>query len=373
MSEPGVSAGGRFTQLFGKPAQHHARAPGRVNLIGEHTDYNGGFVLPVAIPQATTIELTRIDSSEVRVASDQAPAEGVVTYRLGEEHRQHSWIDYVQGISAVLREHDLPVGGFDAHISSTVPLGAGLSSSASLLVALLRALRDGFALKLDDVELARLARRAETDFVGVPVGIMDQMACSLADEHHALFLDTRSLAFRRIPLPPAMGLVVVDSGVRHNHAFGEYRTRREECENACKLLGVTELRDISENELDRLSRLPPPLDRRARHVVTENARVVAAADALEKGDLATLGTLLNDSHTSMRDDYEVSVPAVDALVEAARAQPDVGGARLTGGGFGGAIVALASAERENEAAQATVRTYTKRYGGHARVVVPPQL
>ena len=227
------------------------------------------------------------------------------------------------------------VGGADIRIESTVPLGSGLSSSAALEIALLRAFRDAFTLPLDDVQMARLGQRAENEFVGAPVGIMDQMACTLAGDGQALFLDTRSLDWTLVPLPADAELVVLNSGVAHNHAKGDYRTRRAECEEAARQLGVAQLRDIDVQDLPRVMQLDERLGRRARHVITEDARVVAAVAVMRSGDLDALGQLFYASHDSMRDDYEVSIPEIDLIVDLARAIPEVYGARLTGGGFGG--------------------------------------
>jgi galactokinase len=347
-----------------------ASAPGRVNLIGEHTDYNEGFVLPIATPQRTTVHVATRGDRLVQVSSanlppDQATAE----YRLGEERRRGSWIDYVQGVTVALHEAGCSVGGFDGRIESDVPLGAGLSSSAALEIALVRALRLAFNLRLDDVEAARIGYTAETAFVGVPVGMMDQMAASLATADAALFLDTRSLVFERIPLPASAELIVINSGITHSHASGEYRIRRAECAEAARLLGVSGLRDIDPGRLETLS-LPPPLDRRVRHVVTENARVVAMRGALAAGDIEQAGTLMNASHDSMRDDFEVSIPEIDALVEAAREQPPVLGARLTGGGFGGCIVALVQAGHARTNAERIAAAYAERVHRTATIMIP---
>jgi galactokinase len=270
----------------------------------------------------------------------------------------------------VLRQNAHRLGGFDLHIESDVPLGSGLSSSAALLIAALRAFRQAFALPLDDVQLAQLAQRAEVDFVGAPVGIMDQMACSLADERAALFLDTRSLNFERVPLPPRLELVVIDSGVRHQHTGGGYRTRRAESEEAARLLGVTRLRDAPPEALDRLDSLPPLLARRARHVLTENARVLEAREAMLAGDLERLGRLFAASHASLRDDYEVSVPEVDLLVAVASRQAGVFGARMTGGGFGGAVVIAAAAGTSMRIGEAVASEFAACIGRPATVLVP---
>jgi galactokinase len=347
-----------------------ASAPGRVNLIGEHTDYNDGFVLPIATPQGTTVELRRRDDRLVAASSANMPeASRTIAYTLGEEQRTGGWSDYVAGVTAALRARGIDISGFDAAIASTLPLGAGLSSSASLEVALLRAIDSAFTLGLDPVTLATIAHEAETGLVGAPVGIMDQMAASLADAGEALFLDTRTRAFERLPLPRGASLIVIHSGVAHRHAAGDYRVRRRECEEAARLLGVPALRDAADASLARAD-LPAPIDRRARHVVTENARVLAAVAALRAGDARAFGTLMNASHASMRDDFEVSTPEVDALVEIAQREPGVFGARLTGGGFGGSIVALAQADAATAAAGRIAAAYERRTNIPPTILVP---
>jgi galactokinase len=343
-------------------------APGRVNLIGEHTDYNGGFVLPASIPQTTRVALTPDSSRKAEVFS--ATLGDRQCYLIGEEQPGRGWLDYVQGLTSMLLKAGHAVGGFAASVESTVPMGSGLSSSAALEISLLRALRDAFDLALSDEDLARLGQRAENEFVGAPVGIMDQMACSFADQSHALFLDTRTLGYERVPIPAGGALIVINSGVAHQHAGGDYRTRRAECERAAALLDVPQLRDAGLDDLARISRLPDPLSRRARHVVSENARVLETVAALRASDLPAVGRLFSASHASMRDDFEVSVPAVDGLVEIAESQAGVYGARLTGGGFGGSIVALAGPEGVRAAAERIAAEYTRRSGHQATVLVP---
>ncbi|MFN7146971.1 MAG: galactokinase, partial [Myxococcota bacterium] len=242
-----------------------------------------------------------------------------------------------------------------------------LSSSAALAIALLRGLRQQFRLPLDEMALARLGQAVENDFVGAPVGILDLMASSMAQDRAALFLDTRDLSYRLVPLPDSLEIAVVDSGVTHAHVSGEYRVRREECARAASLLGVRALRDA---QLTQVSGLPAPLDRRARHVVTEDERVLQAVDALEKGDLPRLGALFSASHASMRDDFAVSVPPVDQLVAVAETHPAVFGARLTGGGFGGCIVLACRAGEAAAAAEATATRWARETGGSPRVHVP---
>jgi galactokinase len=347
-----------------------AEAPGRVNLIGEHTDYNGGFVLPAAIPQRTRVTVRpRGDTLVVARSASVGPAHE--SYRLGQEARRGDWVDYLQGITDVLRREGFALGGLDVEISSDVPTGSGLSSSAALEIAFSRAVRAARSLDLPDLRMALLARRAENEFVGAPVGIMDQMACTFADEHTALFLDTRTLEYGRVTIPHSAELFVINSGVAHNHAAGDYRTRRAECEAAARLLGVRELRDCDREDLPRIARLPAPLDRRAKHVVTENARVHDTVAALAAGDLTRAGELFLQSHASMRDDFEVSVPEIDRLVALATEHDEVFGARLTGGGFGGSIVALTRRGTARAVAEAVVERYRTLEGKDAASVLVP--
>jgi galactokinase len=357
-----------FDELFGTSSTVRSAAPGRVNLIGDHTDYNGGFVLPASIPRQTRVELARQYGRRVKVWSSSFASSGVLEYELGDETPDSSWVDYIKGMTSVLRAVGIDEG-FALRIDSDVPVGAGLSSSAALEIAVGRALRQAFSLPLDDLALAIAARRAETEFVGAPVGIMDQMACSLASVDTALFLDTRSLEMARVPLPESASLIVIDSGLAHRHAGGGYVTRRQECEEAAALLGVRELRDVPAGlALD--GRLPVTLVKRVRHVISENARVHQAVAALRSGDLGRAGKLFVESHRSLRDDFEVSVPDVDCLVDAALRAPGVYGARLTGGGFGGAIVALADRSRARAAADLIVADYVARTGKRGQVIVP---
>jgi galactokinase len=360
-----------FAAVFGTEPAASAWAFGRVNLIGEHTDYNGGFVLPALIPQSAVATVAPTGGDQVRVWSRELSlGDTFDAYRLGAERPRQTWVDYVQGVTVALRTAGHVVPGFDLALASDVPLGSGLSSSAALEVSVLRALRQLFSLRIDDVEIARLGRAAETDFVGAPIGIMDQMASSLGRPGVALFLDTRTLVTETVALPDGTALIVINSGVAHQHAHGDYRTRRAECERAASLLGVTELREIGVDQLDRLSALPGPLDRRARHVVTENQRVLDAVAAMRAGDAAGLGRLFTASHVSQRDDYECSVGEVDELVAIAHREPSVFGARLTGGGFGGSIVALASEVHAAAAAAHIAAEYERRVDRQATVLVP---
>lgn len=321
-----------FKDVFGKAPEAVAEASGRVNLLGEHTDYNDGFVLPTTIPQATRVQIARSDDERYRFYSANL-GEFVEYEDAGAPPTGFG--KYVFGCLEVLRSRGVNVPPVLVHIYSDVPMGGGLSSSAALEVAVLRALRELLGLTIDDVELAKLAQRAEIEYAGVRCGILDQMASSLGRANQMLFLDTRTLDRKLLPLPDGE-LIVIDSGVARTLATSGYNERRGECERAASMLGVQALRD--ETTLDRIERLPPPIDRRARHVITENARVLEAVRGV---DAVRFGELMNDSHASLRDDYEVSVPPLDTLVRLLQEHPSVYGARLTGAGFGGACVALA--------------------------------
>ena len=360
----------RYAELFGRPPAVVTSAPGRVNLIGEHTDYNDGYVLPLAVPLRTRVAVARRDDTLARVSSRERDDGAIVEYTVGRESARRDWLDYVQGVTAQLVAAGQVLTGFEMALESDVPLGSGLASSAALLVAALRALREAFGLDVDDLALARLAQRAEVDFVGARVGIMDQLCASLGDEEHALYVDTRSLEVECVPFPAALGLAVIGSGVAHSNAAGEYNARRRECERACELLGVATLRDLAVQDLARVERLPAPLAGRARHVVTENQRVLDTVAALQTGRFDALGPLLAASHRSMRDDYQVSVAEIDLLVDLAVARDDVVGARLTGGGFGGSIVVLTQAGRAAQVGEAVVAAYRQRSGRAGRLLVP---
>jgi galactokinase len=344
-------------------------APGRVNLIGEHTDYHQGFVLPTVIPQRTHVTITARPDARVRVRSTTVGSNWE-EYRLGEERRGRGWLDYVAGVTAMLARDDVAVGGLDVEISSRIPIGAGVSSSAALTVSILRALRALLKLHLDDVALALLARRVETDFVGVPVGVMDQMAASLGVDGQALFIDTRTLDTRSLTVPRSIDLLVIHSGLTHAHASGDYRTRREESFRAAALLGLNYLRDADRSWLPRIAGLPLVLAKRARHIVTENERVLEAVTALEDGDATRLGALFTASHASMRDDYEVSLPEIDTLVRIGMEHSDIYGARLTGGGFGGSVVMLARAGCSRDAGRAVLASYGQATGREGRIIAP---
>jgi galactokinase len=336
-----------------------ASAPGRVNLLGEHTDYNDGYVLPTAIPQTTRVELARSPDDRFRYYAADLDEESA--WRDGEP-LPGGFARYVHGCVEVLRRRGDRIPPVLVRIESDVPIGSGLSSSAALEVSTLRGLRALLGLRLDDVELALLAQRAEGEYAGVRTGVLDQMASSLCDRNHMLFLDTMTLERRVLPLPADTEIVVLHSGVPRELADTAYNARRAECEAAAQALGVPSLRHVTDPA--RAAILPAPLDRRARHVITENNRVLEAVTA----DAARFGLLMNASHASLRDDYEVSIVALDTLVAALQAQPDVLGARLTGAGFGGACVALARAGT-GERVRATALEAYSRAGYSGAVLV----
>ena len=346
---------------FGGQPAVRASAPGRVNLLGEHTDYNDGFVLPIATPQRTYIALDHSPDDAWHLYSDTL--EQNISFRRGDPVPA-GFGQYIEGCLHLLEESGIQVPPLKIHIRSDVPMGAGLSSSAALEIAMLRALRSLLGLPLDDVRLAMLGQQAEVRFAHVNCGIMDQMAASLADSEHMLFLDTRTLERRLLPLPYGTELIVIDSGVARILASSKYNERRAECEEAARQLGVKALRDVVEPAL--VEHLPAPYRQRARHVVHENNRVLEASRGITAD---RFGELMNDSHASLRDDYEVSIPELDTLTALLRAQADVFGARLTGAGFGGACVALCRQHRASAVAAETLARYNQS-GRHGRILLP---
>lgn len=337
----------RFTELYGTAPQGVWAAPGRVNLIGEHTDYNDGFVMPFALPHRTTAAVSPRTDGILRLhsADVDAPVAELAVDTLA-PGTDRAWTAYPAGVVWALREAGHPVTGADIHLSSTVPAGAGLSSSAALEVVVALALNDLYGLGLDGGRLALLCRHAENAYVGAPVGIMDQTASACCEAGHALFLDTRDLTRRQIPFDlsaEGLRLLVVDTRVEHSHSQGEYGRRRAGCEKGAALLGVGAQRDIPHSGLDAaLARLgdEEEIRRLVRHVVTENERVRRVVDLLEAGDPRAIGPVLVEGHASLRDDFRVSCPELDLTVEAALAAGALG-ARMTGGGFGGSAVVLA--------------------------------
>jgi galactokinase len=337
-----------FSQRFSREPAFSLTAPGRVNLIGEHTDYNDGFVLPMAIERYVAMAAapgSRAGSRVMRVYSDTMNE----SVEIPLEHRpiptQPRWANYLRGVVAGFFDRGKEVPSLDVVVSSTVPLGSGLSSSAALEVATATLLETALDEPMNPVEKAKLCQRAEHEFANVPCGLMDQLASCLGKKEGALLIDCRDQSTRLVTLSqPTVSVLICNTGVRHSLADGEYGKRRADCARAAEILGVSQLRDCDEPAvLAAKYRLPSPLFERARHVVTENARTLRFADALDRNDWAAAGELMYQSHRSLRDDYEVSCRELDLVVDTAREQGIEGGvygARMTGGGFGGSAVCL---------------------------------
>jgi galactokinase len=337
-------------------------APGRANLIGEHTDYNNGFVLPVALDIATYIAGAEIDGI-VSLTSLEEPGRAVVDLATG-RGTDKGWGRYVTAVVRALLDESVDLRGFSGVVGSDVPSGAGLSSSAALEVAVATAL---VRSPLDAIQMARICRRAENHYVGVRSGIMDQLASAAGRAGSALLIDCRDDTFRFVAVPDAVRIVVIDSRVRRDLSTSAYNERRMQCEDAARVLGVASLREAGLDLLtERRRDLGDVTFRRARHVITENARVLSAADALEAGDFVRVGRLFGESHESLRSDYEVSHPQLDELVRIACGTSGVYGARLTGAGFGGCTVQVVDAGRAEAAATEIAEGYRRMTGEHAR-------
>ena len=351
-----------FARRFGDPPTIY-QAPGRVNLIGEHTDYNQGFVMPAAIGMYTRVALAPRGDRKLLVRSENFSEEA--EFRLDQLPARGSghWSDYIVGVAKVLAESGIPLTGANLLLCGDIPLGAGLSSSASVEVAVGCALMDLAGQKADRTKLARLCQQAENEFVGARCGIMDQFAVSHGKRDQALLLDCRSLEYRLLPLPEDVRLVICNTMVRHAIAGGEYNRRRAECETGVEYLSkhfqcVRALRDATLEELAALdSDLPNKILRRCRHVISENARAVRAAAALTRNDLGTFGDLMRESHRSLRDDFDVSCAELDLMVQLAERAKGVYGARMTGGGFGGCTINLV----ETDCADAFRKTVREAY------------
>src|SRR5256886_8944204 len=361
-----------FTRVFDAHTTLVAGAPGRVNLIGEHTDYNDGLVLPAAIDRHVFIAARRNDSGRVRLAAT-ASEDGVESPPdVPGGPARPAWARSPQGVAVRLRARGISIHGFDAAIAADLPVGSGLSSSAALEVAsalVMEAISDH---ALPPRERALLCRAAEVEFVGVPSGIMDQFASTLCRRGHALFLDCRSLETHHIPLGATLAIAVCDTGMARVLAGSAYAQRRQECADAVLALQKTgmkiaSLRDVTADDLPRVERLPEPLSRRVRHVVTENARVVETATLLESGEPAGLAEVFAASHRSLREDYEVSSRELDAMVDPALASPGCIAARMTGAGFGGAVVALVQRAAADAFLAATAEGFQKRTGRAGRL------
>jgi galactokinase len=366
----------RFERRFGG-APRVFRAPGRVNLIGEHTDYNDGFVMPAAVPFATEIATAPTGDRRLTIHSENFKESIYCDLDDPDPRPRGHWSDYVRGVAVTLGRSGHLLRGANLLIRGDVPLGAGLSSSASLEVSTALALLEISQIHLERAEVARLCQQAEHQFAGVRCGIMDQFTACFARRNHALLLDCRSLEARVLPLRGNATIVVSNTMVKHELAAGEYNRRRQECERGVRELsrfipGIRALRDVTPEELQEFgSALDPIVLRRCRHVVTENARVLAAAQALDRGDLAGFGHLMQCSHRSLRDDYEVSCAELDTMVELASHMDGVYGSRMTGGGFGGCTVSLVHAAQAETFAQKMFEAYSEETGIRCEVYICP--
>jgi galactokinase len=364
-----------FHSIYGTRPQVVVRAPGRVNLIGEHTDYNDGFVLPAAIDRSIDFAGCKRADRLVRVHS--LDFNGSVEFSLDDIQKdsRHPWSNYIRGVSKYLEEDGHRLPGADIAFGGNVPREAGLSSSAAVEVGTAAFWRILLHLEVDPVYLVKLSRKAENQFVGVPCGIMDQFISALGRKDHALFLDCRDLTFRHVPLRGNVKIVVCNSGVKRALAQSEYKVRLEQCRQAVAQIASTgravkSLRDVTPADLEAARGvLSEVLFRRARHVVSENGRVLEAVRVLEAGDLERFGELMNASHDSLRDDYEVSSKELDTLVELAWKQPGVLGARMTGAGFGGCTVNLVREEAAEAFAEAVRRGYQDALGLKAEIYI----
>ncbi|MBN1640452.1 MAG: galactokinase [Anaerolineae bacterium] len=357
-----------YARQYGSAPEIVVRAPGRVNLIGEHTDYNDGYVFPIAIDRSVLVAASARSDRTVRLyAADFGEGD---RFSLDDiEHAPvHRWSNYQRGVAAVLQERGLPLPGLDVAVASDVPIGAGLSSSAALEVAMAVTWQALAGFALERTELALLCQRAENTFVGVNCGIMDQFISALGRKNAALLIDCRTLDYRPAFLPQDVSVVIMDTTVQRGLADSAYNTRRAECEEGVRLLaahlpGITALRDVP---LDAFAHhahaLPENVRQRCRHVITENARVLEAIEALDRGDAPRFGGLMNASHVSLRDDYQVSCAELDTMVEAAWDAPGVFGARMTGGGFGGCAVALVESDRADAFSQQVGAAYAAATG-----------
>ena len=363
----------RFSALYGAEPEAVFLAPGRVNLIGEHTDYNDGFVLPAAINYGTRIAARRRNDGTVRAiagnCNDAVSSWQLAIDRPVAKDARHDWANYLRGVSEQFRRHAAATGGMDIYLHGDVPAGAGLSSSAALCAGFALAIDELYSLQTPVVDMARHCQAAEHEFLDSRCGIMDSLISLRAEADHALLIDCRKLSMTGVPMPPDAALVVVDSRIRHTHAGGQYNDRRSECEAAAQALNVASLRDASLEQLDAArSGLTANEFRRARHVISENARTLSAARALAAGNYARLGALMQDSQDSMRTDFEISTPEIDLLVNLIAQQlAGSGGARMTGGGFGGSVIAIAPRKRASAIGQAVAERYYDRTGLKAQI------
>ena len=358
-----------FAGRFGGLPQWVVRAPGRVNLIGEHTDYNDGFVLPLAIDRAVWIALGPRGDRRVAVRSLDFKESGEFAID-GLKNLKAGWIEYLKGVAWSLQEAGYGLSGWEGVLQGDVPVGAGLSSSAALEMATARAFHAVGAWDWQPAVVAKLGQRAENQWIGVNCGIMDQLISAAGQAGCALLIDCRSLETRPVPFPPGTAVVVLDTATRRGLVDSAYNQRRAQCEAASRFFGVPALRDVDLGLLNERGKgLDESTRRRARHVVSENQRTVDAVEAMRRGDAVTLGTLMNQSHASLRDDYEVSSPALDAMVESAVGHPACYGARMTGAGFGGCAVALIDAQAAEDFTAAVAAAYQTKTGHSPAVYV----
>ena len=328
-----------FQQHFNQPPSFIVRAPGRVNLIGEHTDYNDGFVLPMTIDRAVWIALR--PRNDHRLLLYSIDFENHIEFSLDTIKHNKGWGEYVRGVAWALQGAGFPLEGWEGVISSDIPIGAGLSSSAALEIATAKAFSVVGNWKFNPESMARIGQKAENEWVGANTGIMDQMISAAGKADHALLIDCRDLTTRHIPLPAETAVVIMDTSTRHAHTDSGYNERREQCEAAANYFGVSHLRDVTMDQFDlRSADLGDLPRRRARHVISENERVLRAVAAMIAGDVVEMGQLMNDSHISMRDDFEITNDELNIIAHLAQTQPGCFGARMTGGGFGGCAVAL---------------------------------
>jgi galactokinase len=345
-----------FETLFYSEPSFLVRAPGRLNLIGEHTDYNDGFVLPVAIDRAVWIALRPCLDRRVVVRS--LDFDETVEFPLDDMQHGKGWAEYLRGVAWALQDEGFKLTGWEGVIAGDVPIGAGLSSSAATEMAAARAFAAVSGLDWEPVRMARVGQKAENQWVGVNCGIMDQMVSAVACAGHALFLDCRTLEYEHVPLPVGIALAVLDTSTRRGLVASVYNERRARCAAAARHFGVQALRDISLQSLEEKGRgLDEITFHRARHVVTENGRVLEAVKAMQAGDVLRLGRLLNESHASLRDDFEVTNPALNQMVECALKQSGCYGARMTGAGFGGCALAIVHADAAQAFAGSVVECY----------------
>lgn len=361
-----------FAAYFGNQPTVSVHAPGRVNLIGEHTDYNQGFVFPAAINYGTWIAASPRTDRAVRVIALDYDNQ-VNEFSLDDITHDESqgWANYIRGVLKVLLEQFPDLQGADLAVTGNVPQGAGLSSSASFEIAILKAYKALYALELDGVQAALMGQKAENTFVGCSCGIMDQLISAMGNQGHAMLLDCESLAIEHSPVPEKLAIVIINSNVKRGLVDSEYNLRREQCEEAARILDVTSLRQVNFEMLEENKhKLSDVVYRRARHIVTENARTLATFKALQNDDIATVSQAMAESHHSMRDDFEITVPPIDYLVEIISEVIGVsGGVRMTGGGFGGCVVSLVPVEQVDAVKQVVADKYHTKTGIEATIYV----